>query len=119
MPRSFMDIVNEARSRIREIDVPSAAEAVAAGKVLVVDVREPGELAGGIIPGAVNVPLGTAEAEVPRLAPDRGTRILIYCAAGNRSAVAADRLQQLGYGSVESMAGGFAAWARSGFKVDR
>ncbi len=119
MPGSFMDRVSEARSRIREIDAPAAAAAVERGGLTILDVREPAELAGGFIPGAVNVPMGDAETQVPRIAPDRETRILCYCAAGNRSALVADRLQQLGYGNVESMAGGFAAWARSGFKVDR
>jgi len=119
MPRNFVDLVNEARSRIREVDVPTAAAAVDSGGVVIVDVREPGEFAGGFIPGAVNIPLGAAETDVPRIAPDRAARILCYCAAGNRSALAADRLQQMGYGNVESMAGGFAAWARSGFKVER
>jgi len=114
-----MDLVNEARARIREIDAPAAAAAIERGGVMIVDVREPSEFAGGYIPGAVNVPMAATESDIPRLVPDRDTRILCYCAAGNRSAVVADRLQQMGYGSVESMGGGFSAWARSGFKVDR
>jgi rhodanese-related sulfurtransferase len=119
MPKSFMDLVNEARARIREIDVDAAAKAVASREAVVVDVREPEEYRQGHVPGAVNIPRGVAEMGVPQAVPDRTARIILYCAGGNRSALAADNLKQMGYEGVESLAGGFQGWVRSGQSVAR
>ena len=119
MPKSFMDLVNEARLRIKEIDVAGAAAAMAAGGVVVVDVRESQEYEQGHLEGSINIPRGVAEMGVPRVAPDPGTRIICYCAAGNRSALVADSLTQMGYENIESMVGGFQDWARSGQRITR
>lgn len=119
MPRTFMDMVNEARARIAEVDPQGMATAIQGGGVVLVDVREPDEFAQGHVEGAVNIPRGVAEMGVPRLAPDPSTRIICYCAGGGRSALVADNLRQMGYSNVESLAGGFQAWARSGGKVIR
>ncbi len=118
MPRTFIDMVNEARARISEVDAQGMGAAMEQGAV-VVDVREPDEFAQGRVEGAVNIPRGVAEMGVPRLAPDPGTRIICYCAGGGRSALVADNLRQMGYANVSSLAGGFQAWARSGGKVVR
>ncbi|MGH9869225.1 MAG: rhodanese-like domain-containing protein [Candidatus Polarisedimenticolia bacterium] len=117
MPKSFMDLANEARSRIREIDAAEAARAIAAGQAAVVDVREPDEFRMGHIEGAVNIPRGVAEMGVPQAVPDRSARVILYCAGGNRSALAADSLRQMGYEKAESLAGGFQGWVRSGQPV--
>lgn len=114
-----MDLVNEARGRIKEIDVPAAAAAIQSGGVAIVDVREPDEYQQGHIEGAINIPRGVAEMGIPRMIPDSATRIICYCAGGNRSALVADNLRQMGYGNIESMIGGFQTWARSGGKVVR
>ncbi len=119
MPKSFMDLVNEARARIKEIDVAQAAAAVAAGEAVVIDVREPEEYQQGHVDGAVNIPRGVAEMGVPRRVPDPRARIICYCAGGNRSALVADNLKMMGYDAVESLAGGFQAWVRSGQRVVR
>ena len=119
MPKSFMDLVSEAKARIKEIDVPGAAGAIAAGGVAIVDVREPDEYRQGHVPGAVNVPRGVAEMGIPQVIPDRATRIICYCAGGNRSALVADNLRQMGWENIESMVGGFQAWARSGNQIAR
>jgi len=119
MPKTFMDLVNEAKSRIREIDVTGTAAAIQAGGVSIVDVREPEEYAQGRVEGAVNIPRGVAEMGIPQMIPDPKTRIICYCAGGNRSALVADNLKQMGYERIESMIGGFQAWARSGQKVVR
>lgn len=119
MPRTFLDMVSEARSRITEVDPAAMSASMQAGGVVVVDVREPDEFAQGHVEGAVNIPRGVAEMGVPRLAPDPATRIIFYCAGGGRSALVADNLRQMGYANVSSLAGGFQTWARSGGKVVR
>ncbi|HET9480952.1 MAG TPA: rhodanese-like domain-containing protein, partial [Candidatus Polarisedimenticolia bacterium] len=119
VPKSFMDLVNEARSRIREIDVASAAAAIEAGQATVVDVREPEEYRQGRIEGSINIPRGIAEMGVPQMIPDPRTRIICLCAGGNRSALVADSLRQMGYENIESLVGGFQGWVRSGLKVVR
>ena len=119
MPKSFMDLINDAKSRIREIEVPSAAAAIEAGDVSIVDVREPDEFRQGHVEGAFNIPRGVAEMGIPQMIPDARTRIICYCAGGNRSALVADNLRQMGYENIESMIGGFQAWARAGCKVVR
>jgi len=119
MPKSFMDLVNEAKSRIKEIDVPTAAAALRTGKIALLDVREPGEYSQGHIEGAVNIPRGVAELEVPRMVVDPKVRIICYCAGGNRSALVADHLTQMGYESVVSIIGRFQGWTRSDQPVVR
>ena len=119
MPKTFMDLANEARSRIQEIDATQAAQELGAEGVAVVDVREPDEFRQGHLPGAINIPRGVAEMGVPQMIPDRGARIILYCAGGNRSALAADNLVQMGYGNVASLSGGFQGWVRSGQAVTR
>lgn len=119
MPKTFMDLANEAKSRIKEIDAGAAGAAIAAGGVALVDVREPDEYRQGHVEGAVNIPRGVAEMGIPQVIPDPKTRIICYCAGGNRSALVADNLKQMGYENIESMIGGFQAWARSGGKVSR
>ena len=119
MPASFMDLVNEARSRVKEIDVESAAEAIEAGRCAVLDVREREEHEQGAIEGAIRIPRGVAEMQVPRAIPDPSTRIICYCAGGGRSALVADALSRMGYTNVESMAGGIRAWVQSGRSITR
>ena len=119
MPRTWMDMVNEARGRITEVDPQGMSAARQDGGAVIVDVREPDEFAQGHVEGAVNIPRGVAEMSVPRLAPDPSTRIIFYCAGGGRSALVADNLRQMGYANVSSLAGGFQTWARSGGKITR
>jgi len=119
MAKSFMDLVNEARQRITEVDVAGTVDALGDAEVAILDVREPEEFAQGHIQGAINIPRGVAEMGVPQRLPDRSQRIICYCGGGNRSALAADNLRQMGYERIESMAGGFRAWVQSGQKVAR
>ena len=119
MAKSFQDMANEARSRITEVDVAQAAEAIRAGSVIVIDVREPDEYRQGHLEGALSIPRGVAEMGVPHAVSDRSARIICYCGVGNRSALAADSLKQMGYDNVESLIGGIQAWVRSGGQVVR
>ena len=104
-------LLHELRARTREI---TAAELAEAGAVTIIDVREADEYARGAIAGAVWIPRGLLEPKIERAAPDRATPLVVYCAAGNRSVLAARTLQELGYTDVRSLAVGFTAYQRSG-----
>jgi sulfur-carrier protein adenylyltransferase/sulfurtransferase len=84
----------------------------------IVDVREQHEWDAGHIPGAELIPLGTVADVAAERLPRKDERIVLHCAAGVRSAVAAYQLQQLGYTNVSSMAGGFSAWRELGLEVE-
>lgn len=112
------DLVDEAKQRIREV---SPQEVLAMQErnadVIYLDVREPNEWNLGHLPGAMHIPRGTLETKVEAVVP-RNRKVVIYCASGNRSALAADTMQQMGYTDVVSMSGGFTGWAQSGGDVE-
>lgn len=123
--KSVQELVQEARGRIRNLSVDDASAAVARGALLV-DIREPAELeANGRIPGALQVPRGMLEFHadpsspyhLEQLRPER--EIVLHCASGGRSALAADVLQQMGYRSVAHLDGGIKAWIEAGQPVER
>ena len=102
-------LVDQAKAQIREIGVEELAALQNSGAI-VIDVREPDETAKGIIPGAEIVPRGMLEFRVARLADDPDQPIVLYCRSGNRSALAALSLQNMGYRQVYSLDGGWRAW---------
>ncbi|MDI1229979.1 MAG: rhodanese-like domain-containing protein [Methylobacter sp.] len=106
------DLVAAAKQHIIEIDVAKSKQLLTEGNIVLIDTREESEYAVGHVDGALLVPRGMLEFKVgnmPELA-DKSKTVLIYCRLGNRSALAAQTLQQLGYTNVLSMAGGFEAW---------
>ena len=116
--KSGADLIKEAKTRIREVTPQQVKEMRAQGEDAVyLDVREPNEWNLGHLPGATHMPRGILETKVEAAVP-RDRKVVIYCAGGNRSALAADTLQQMGYGDVVSMSGGFTAWAQSGGDVE-
>jgi phage shock protein E len=112
--KRFLELTNEARSRITEICAAEAAAAIKRGALLL-DVRERTEFLRGHIPNAVHLARGTLELQIEKRASDPGTEIVTYCGAGRRSALAADSLQRMGYTNVKSLAGGLHAWIDAGF----
>ena len=116
-PKSGMDLIAEAKSRIRELSPAEARERTGRGDVVFLDVREPNEWNLGHVPGALHIPRGTMETKVEQAIP-RDREVVIYCATGNRSALAADTLQQMGYDRVSSLAGGWRDWVQSGGAVE-
>ena len=101
-----------------EIDAPAAHELLEGDEApLLLDVREPVEWASGRLAEAVHVPMGDLADRIAHVAPDRKRPLIVYCAHGNRSLVAARGLQQAGYDAV-SLAGGIVAWRRAGFPVE-
>jgi rhodanese-related sulfurtransferase len=126
-PKSASQIVAEARQTIPEIMVTQAKEELDQGQVgLVLDVREPAEWEKGHIPGAVLAPRGmlewyadpTTPYAKPELTTKRDSRIIIACASGGRSMLAAETLKKMGYTNVVNMAGGFNEWSKQGFLVE-
>jgi molybdopterin/thiamine biosynthesis adenylyltransferase/rhodanese-related sulfurtransferase len=114
---SYRDMLRAAKARIREIDARQLdAARNGDAKPVLIDVREQDEVEQGIIPGALHIARGNLESRVEQYLPDYETPIVTYCAAGNRSAFAAETLQQMGYHNVASLKGGFGAWKDGGFK---
>jgi rhodanese-related sulfurtransferase len=119
-PVTYERLVREAKTRIREVDATAArARLDAADGVAFLDVREPMEVARGTVPGAVVVPLGSLHLLVEGALPAKGAEIVVLCQRGNRSALAADSMQGMGYTNVTSLQGGFMAWAMGGHPVGR
>lgn len=85
---------------------------------LILDVREQEEFFSGHIKGAKNIARSSLERTVAEIAPDQSSPILVYCAAGNRAALAADSLQKMGYRNVFSLKGGLSAWLEAGGLVE-
>ena len=110
------DLIDEARTRIREISASDAVENPEDG-VLYLDCREPSEYNLGHIKDALFLPRGNLETKIEALIP-RKQKVLIYCASGNRSALAADTMQQMGYTDVASMSGGIRGWLDAGGEIE-
>src|SRR3954449_3236624 len=105
---SYRELLKQAKGRIREIQ-PEEAEPLL-GQATFLDVREQDEHDQGTIPGSVFIPRGHLESQAAGKLGPSDTPIVVYCAAGNRSAFGAETLEQLGYTDVVSMAGGFSRW---------
>ena len=110
------DLVDEAKGRVKQI---SASDAIRDqnDETVYLDVREPNEWNLGHVPGAMHIPRGTLEGKIEGMIP-REKKVVVYCASGNRSALAADTMQAMGYTDVASMSGGFRSWADSGGQVE-
>ena len=108
----------EAKARITQVTPQEVQDAQARGEDLaLIDVREPNEWNLGHLPGAELIPRGVLESAIESRVP-RERRVVLYCASGNRSALAAESLAQMGYANVQSLAGGFRGWADMGGDVE-
>jgi sulfur-carrier protein adenylyltransferase/sulfurtransferase len=115
---SYRDLLQQIKGEIDEIDVSRARELLAEADAALVDVRERDEWAEGHIPGAVHIPRGSLESRIEGVVPDRSQTVVVYCGSGSRSAFAAKTLEELGYGNVLSIAGGFTDWKRNGLPFE-
>ncbi len=114
---SGADLISRAKDSVEEVQ-PTDAKTEADDGAVLVDVREQHEFEERHIDGAVHVPRGHLESRIEQLVPDRSGRVIVYCASGNRSALAARTLgEELGYEDVASMAGGITLWRDRGLPV--
>jgi rhodanese-related sulfurtransferase len=129
MPKTLDDFVKAALAEIEEITPEEAHRVLAAPDREgwhVVDVREESEFAEGHVPGARLVPRGFLEVKAdlahPKRDPwlaDRARKLILYCGGGNRSALAAQTLRQMGFERVVSLAEGWSGWTKRGYPVER
>jgi molybdopterin/thiamine biosynthesis adenylyltransferase/rhodanese-related sulfurtransferase len=116
------DLIKKAKEQIKEVDPKEVHELFGNGHrngAVLVDVREEHEFNQSYIPGAVHVPRGHLESRIEGAAPDKSQRVVLYCASGNRSALAARTLMNdLGYEDAESMVGGITLWKDRGYEVE-
>lgn len=116
--KTGQQLIAEAKTRIREVTARDVQQRVAKGETMVLmDIREPDEWNLGHIPNAVYLPRGIMETSIEARVP-RDATLVLYCASGNRSALAAVTLQEMGYQNVASMAGGFRDWVGTGGDVE-
>ena len=116
----FLQIVNDAKSRIREVGIDEVKQKLDAGdQFLLVDVREESEFAKVHLPGAIHLGKGVIERDIEARIPDVNAPIILYCGGGFRSAIAADNLQKMGYTNVFSMEGGVRGWRERGFPMSK
>jgi molybdopterin/thiamine biosynthesis adenylyltransferase/rhodanese-related sulfurtransferase len=122
---SGAEFIRQIKSQIAQVDPGEVNEQLQVkdngngnGSLAIVDVRESAEVARGFIPGAKHVPRSYLESRIEGAVPDHSQHVVLYCASGNRSALAAKTLADLGYENVESMTGGYQLWKDRGYKVD-
>src|SRR5512140_1208490 len=114
----FLDIVNDARTRIRETTVDDVKRRLDRGDPLtLIDVREESEFAKDHLPGAIHIGKGILERDIETRFPDTSRELILYCGGGFRSALAADNLQKMGYTSVISMDGGIRDWREKNYPL--
>ena len=114
----FLKLVQDAKQRVKETNVPDVKRRIDAGeKLILVDVREDNEWAKGHITGAVHMGKGVIERDIEQQVPDAGTKLVLYCGGGFRSALVADNLQKMGYTNVLSMDGGIRGWREMNFPL--
>jgi len=116
----FLDLVNDARRRIREVSLHDVKARLDRGDAFhLIDVREAHEYAAGRLPGARHLCKGIIERDIEKEIPDFDADIVLYCGGGFRSALAADNLQRMGYRRVVSMDGGWRGWTEAGFPTEK
>ena len=113
---NFQSLLSQVKNSIKETKLE---ELTAQPAQVLIDVREGDEHQEGFIPGALWIPRGKLELRIEDAVPDRDADIVLYCAGGNRSALAARALGELGYTRVRSLIGGFGAWKRAGLPIDK
>ena len=121
MKKKAAELVAEAKSRIENLDPDAVEQEVRSGSAVLVDIRDAPELEEhGRIPGAVHIPRGMLEFRADTTSPyhqaplDPSTRVILHCASGGRSALAAQTLQEMGYEQVAHLDGGMNAWKAAG-----
>ncbi len=125
MAKSATDLVKDAKQKIENLTADQVNQEVNSGNATLIDIREKEELEqNGKIPKSVHAPRGMlefyADPSLPYHKPefDKNKRIILHCASGGRSALAASTLKEMGYENVAHMDGGIKAWKESGLPTD-
>lgn len=125
MKRKAADLVAEAKARVENLDPDAVEKELRDGEAVLVDIRDAPELEQhGRIPGSVHVPRGMLEFRADTTSPyhaeplDPSKRVILHCASGGRSALAAQTLQEMGYDRVAHLDGGFNAWKEAGKQTE-
>lgn len=121
MKQKASDLVAEAKSRIENLDPDAVEQELLSGDAILVDLRDaPERDENGSIPDAIHIPRGMLEFRADTTSPyhqaplDPSRRVILHCASGGRSALAAQTLQEMGYERVAHLDGGFNAWKEAG-----
>src|SRR5664279_19448 len=116
----FLALVNDAKSRIEQIDLKGYRQLLAAGTAhTLIDTREESEWAAGHAAGAVHLGKGIIERDIEARIPDKSATLVLYCGGGFRSALVADNLKKMGYEHPISLDGGWKAWSAAGMPVEK
>jgi len=115
----FLKLVEEVKSRVREVSVDEARRKLESGKAKLIDVREESEWEAGHARGAEHLGKGVIERDIEARVQDKKAELILYCGGGFRSALATDNVQKMGYTNVRSMAGGWRAWQAAGAPVEK
>jgi len=115
----FLQIVNDARTRIKECTIDDVKRRLDRGEKLnLIDTREESEYAKDHLPGAIHLGKGVIERDIETKYPDTSAELLLYCGGGFRSALAADNLKKMGYTNVVSVDGGIRAWREKNYPLE-
>jgi rhodanese-related sulfurtransferase len=114
----FLALVNDAKSRAKEVDIEQYQKMPRDGHVLI-DTREDSEWQAGHAAGAIHLGKGIIERDIESEIPDKSTTLVLYCGGGFRSALVADALQKMGYKNAISLDGGWRAWNGAGLPVEK
>ena len=115
----FLKIVNDAKSRIKEVTVAETRARLQQNpQARLIDVREDNEWDAAHAADSIHLGKGIIERDIETTVPDKSAELILYCGGGYRSALAADVLQSMGYTNVYSLAGGWKAWKESGAPVE-
>lgn len=119
-PPRFLKIVEDAKTRIRELTVEDVKAKLDRGERFhLIDVREESEWTRDHLPGALHLGKGVLERDIEQKVPDTSAEVILYCGGGFRSALAADNLKKMGYTNVASMDGGVRGWREHGYPLTR
>lgn len=124
--KSLRDLIAEAKSSIDNLAPLQVKSELESRQITLVDIREPDELArNGVIPTSINAPRGMlefyADPGTPYFMPvfSKSSRIILYCATGGRSALAAATLKRMGFRSVAHLEGGLKSWAEARLAIEK
>jgi rhodanese-related sulfurtransferase len=114
----FLALVNDAKSRVRQINIEEYKTMPREDHVLV-DVREDREWSDGHAAGAIHLSKGIIERDIEAEVPDKSQTLVLYCGGGYRSALVADALGAMGYKNAISLDGGWRAWNEAGLAIEK